>query len=574
MAAGIPKYTVYAISNGTKYNLTPAVAELEREDNNKEVAQRVEIALENVQVGSNWLSDILKARDRIFVYAINNGKEEEVFRGFFWKRTFQASLSEREIRYVCYDNLIYLQESEDSLYFSSGKRTKDIMRTICEKWGIAMTYSYESITHTKLPLRGKLADIFLSDILDEVKRKTDKKYVVLSDKDTMYIKPVGSNTTVYQFVSGANVISAASGWTLDGVITKVVILGKADDADRRPVEATVSGKTSEYGTLQKIINRESNTSLADAKLEATNILKENGEPTWEYKIVATDIPWIREGDKVYVSAGDVNGYKIVTDISRTASNQKCTMTMTLESERTGGDTSNYSFDDGKIGHDGDGEIGYSAGSHKLSHHCSETKDDVSYWLHVPEGATTNMPVIVFLHGVGERNNINAIRDYGPIVQAKKIYGSGYPFIAVYPSLKYESWYSYEFPKTIKSLIDNVVAECEADPGRVIITGHSLGSMGTWDLVSRYGSYFSCAVPVSYFISGGVTNYSNLAKVPIWAFCGDGADDIVYSTAMQENVNTINSQGGSAKFTLISGSTHSTSKELAYTADTFTWMLSQ
>lgn len=578
MAASLPDrtYTVFAISDGTKYNLTSAVVALDRDDNNKEIAQRVVITLTNVQVGNIWLSSILKARDRIFIYALNNGKEEEVFRGFFWKRNYLSSLTDREIQYTCYDNLIYLQESEDSLYFSSGKSTKDITRTICEKWGIKLTYSYESITHTKLPLRGNLADILRADILDEVKRKTDKKYVVLSDKDTMYIKRVGSNTTVYHFVSGKNVISAASGWTLDGVITQVVILGKADKDDREPVEATVSGKTAEYGTLQKVITLGSNTSLADAKLEATNIINENGEPTWEYKIVAADIPWIRKGDRIYVSAGDVIGYKIVTDISRTASNQKCTVTMVLESEYAGGDSSGYSYGDGKIGHtlDGGGEISYSAGSHMLSHHCAETKDDVSYWLHVPENATPNMPIIVFLHGAGERNNINAIRDYGPIVQAKKIYGSDYPFIAVYPSLKYESWYSYDFPTTIKSLIDDVVAECEADAGRIIITGHSLGSMGTWDLVSRYGSYFSCAVPVSCYISGGVTNYDNLAKIPIWAFCGDGYDDIGYSAAMQENVETINDHGGNADFTLIPGSTHSASKELAYTEETFTWMIAQ
>lgn len=326
-----PTYKVYAISGGTKYNLTPVLVSLDREDNNKEIAQRVEVSLTNVQVGDVWLSSILQPRDRLFIYALNDeGKEQEVFRGFLWKRNYLSSLTEREIRYTCYDNLIYYQESEDSLYFSSGKSTKDIMRTICEKWGIKLEYSYESITHSKLPLRGKLADIFLSDILDPVKRKTGKKYVVLSDKDIMYVKPVGSNSTIYHFVAGKNVISTASGWSLDGIITKVIIVGKADDNDREPIEATVSGKTSQYGTLQKVINRDTNTSLADAKLEAKNIIDENGTPKWEYAVMATDIPWIREGDKIYVSAGDVIGYMIITDINRTATNQQCTMTLTLE----------------------------------------------------------------------------------------------------------------------------------------------------------------------------------------------------------------------------------------------------
>lgn len=325
-----PVYTVYAISGGTKYNLTPAVCEFNPSESDKEIAQRVNLLLTNAKVGESWLSSILKARNRVYIYMNDGGKEVEVFRGYLWKRNYRSSLSERELSFTCYDNLIYFQESEDSLYFSSGKSTKDIMQTICDKWGIKLQYSYDSITHPKLPLRGPLADIFLSDILDPVKKRTGKKYVVLSDKDTMYVKPVGSNTTIYHFIAGKNVTSTTSGWTMDGVITKVIIVGKADDNDREPIEATVSGKTSEYGTLQKIQDRDENTSLADAKLEAKNTINENGEPKWEYEITAPNIPGIRKGDKVYVSAGDIIGHRIVTGIDRTISNSKHEMILTLE----------------------------------------------------------------------------------------------------------------------------------------------------------------------------------------------------------------------------------------------------
>lgn len=328
--SGIQNYTVYVVSGSTKYNLTPAVCEISPSENDKEIAQRVNILFTNVKVGGSWLSSILKARDRLYIYAKEGGKETEVFRGYLWRRNYKSSLTERELSYTCYDNLIYLQNSEDSLYFSSGKSTKDIMQTICGKWGIKLQYSYESITHPKLPLRGALADIFLSDILDPVKKRTGKKYVVLSDKDTMYVKPVGSNTTICKFLAGKNVTSTSSGWTMDGVITQVIIVGKADDDDREPIEATVSGKTSQYGTLQKIQNRDENTSLADAKLEAKNTIDENGEPKWEYEIIAPDIPWIRKGDKIYVSAGDIIGDRIITGISRTINSKTREMTLTLE----------------------------------------------------------------------------------------------------------------------------------------------------------------------------------------------------------------------------------------------------
>ena len=323
-------YRVYIVAGSTKYNVTNAVISQDRSEPKGQIAQRVTLQLSNVMVGDKWLSSLLKPRNRVFIYANDGTQDEEVFRGYLWGRSRNDSLSEREIRYTCYDNLIYFQESEDSLYFTSGKSTKDIVSSICSKWGIKLNYTYDSITHTKMPLRGHLADIFASDILDLVKKRTKKKYVILSDQDTMVVRPVGSNSTIYHFVAGKNVTRTASGWTMDGVITKVIILGKADDNDRQPIEATISGKTDEYGTLQAILSRSENTSLADAKIEAKNTVDENGEPKWEYEITGPDVPWIRKGDKIYVNAGEIVGYRIITEVDRTIDNTHREMTLTLE----------------------------------------------------------------------------------------------------------------------------------------------------------------------------------------------------------------------------------------------------
>ena len=201
---------------------------------------------------------------------------------------------------------------------------------ICDKWGIKLQYSYDSITHKKLPLRGKIYELLTADILDLVKKKTKKRYVIISDKDTMYVKPEGANSTVYQFRAGKNVVSTSSGWSMDGVITKVIIVGKEDDKGKEPIESTVEGDISKYGTLQKIQDRDEETTLDDAKLEAQATIDEYGEPKMEYEIVATDIPWIRKGDKVYVHAGDIGDrYLIVTAIDRMYTTKKCQMALTL-----------------------------------------------------------------------------------------------------------------------------------------------------------------------------------------------------------------------------------------------------
>ena len=325
-----PIYTVYVISGGIKYNVTPALSGINTSSTKKQMAQSVTIQLMNVKVGNGWLTDILNVRDRVFIYANDGTREDEVFRGYIWTRSSKSSVSTRDIQIKCYTNLIYFQESEESAFYASGKSTRAVCQSLCDNWGVKLQYSYESITHAKLVLRGKLSDIFTEDILNLVKERTGKKYVILSEKDIICIKPVGSNSTIYHFRSGKDTTQTYSECTMDGMVTKVIIVGKADDEEREPIEATVSGKTSQYGTLQKIIDRSENTSLEDAKKEAQSIIDENGTPKYEDEIRTIDIPWVQLGDKVYVDAGSIKGYRIVTGIDRSIDNKHKEMTLTLE----------------------------------------------------------------------------------------------------------------------------------------------------------------------------------------------------------------------------------------------------
>ena len=75
-----PEYSVYIISGSTKYNVTNAVISQDRSEPEGQIAQRLTLQLANVKVGDTWLSSLLKARDRVFVYANDGTKEEEVFR--------------------------------------------------------------------------------------------------------------------------------------------------------------------------------------------------------------------------------------------------------------------------------------------------------------------------------------------------------------------------------------------------------------------------------------------------------------------------------------------------------------
>lgn len=326
-----PRYKVAIISGNTRYNVTNAITKITRNENDGELAQRVSVTLANVDVAGKRLSDIFDVRNRVFVYADDGiKKDEEVFRGFVWEKS-NVHKKTKDLTLTCYDNLIYFQESEEYQFFSAGYSTKSICGTLCGKWGVKLNYNYESITHPKLPLRGNLADIFLSDLLDEVKKKKGKKYVMRSIKDEVNIDSVGSNKTIYNLYGGkdGNVTDTESTKTMQGMVTKVVILGQEDDNERAPVKDTVNGNTSTYGTLQKILSVGSGTTLSEVKTEAKELISESGKPREYFSITAVDIPWIRKGDKVKVSAGDMSGHFIVTSIAHYGSDK----TMTVEVER-------------------------------------------------------------------------------------------------------------------------------------------------------------------------------------------------------------------------------------------------
>lgn len=326
-----PIYTTYIMAGTEKYNVTPATVELDFSEREKQIAQSVTIRLANIKVGDKLLSQLVAVCDRVYIYANDGTTKAEVFRGFIWEHKPERTMDGRELTLVAYDNLIYLQESEDSLYYSSGKSTSAVLASICKKWGVTLSYGYKSITHEKLVLRGSLSDIIINDILELVRQRTDTKYVVQSIKDKIHIKTVGTNGTIYTIGDKKNISVISSETSMFGVVTKVVITGKAGDDGRQPVEATLTKNTDKYGTLQKMLSRSENTELADVKDEANTILKEDGAPKTYHAVRAPDIPWVRKGDKIKIKTDGLSGNFIILSVDRNISAKNKTMTLELES---------------------------------------------------------------------------------------------------------------------------------------------------------------------------------------------------------------------------------------------------
>ena len=214
------------------------------------------------------------------------------------------------------------------------------------------------------------------------------------------------------------------------------------------------------------------------------------------------------------------------------------------------------------------------GAHQLRFESENGEEYMDYYLFVPNKPVEDMPIVVFLHGSVEIGHVELLENYGIVSVVNDLYGEDFPFLLLLPNTHKPSWTGNGVPETVIGLIDEVADVYHADKNRICITGHSLGSVGTWKMISIYGDYFAAAVPISCGIDE-LMDFENCTEVPLVAFAGTvGADEKNYNPAMHKLVDTINAAGGNARMEVIEGADHEAMVTAAYTTDLFEWMLAQ
>ena len=319
-----PIYTAHILkTSGEKIKLKDVITDLSINHGENDLAEKVTLSMINVKVSTQYLYDLISVKDQLYVYANTGSGAEEVFRGIIWERKENIDTDRNEIPLVCYDRLIYLQESKDNLFVKKGKNTKNIIDSIASDWGFTVNYKYTSITHGKIVYRSQsIADMFIS-LLDEVKKKTGIDYIIKMNKNEIIIDSVGMNSTIYKIQEKQNMINCSRSETMDGMVTKIkIVKSQNSNDDEYTTVANVSKNVDIYGTLQDIIVKNKDDSLSEAKEEANTILNEKATPKREDLITAVDNPWIKKGDKIYINSGTYSGYYIAQSIEHDAKEHK------------------------------------------------------------------------------------------------------------------------------------------------------------------------------------------------------------------------------------------------------------
>lgn len=177
---------------------------------------------------------------------------------------------------------------------------------------------------------------------------------------------------------------------------------------------------------------------------------------------------------------------------------------------------------------------------------SHTSPSVSmvYRLFVPKdySATRQYPLLVALHGVGEKGNDNAIQvdreDLASTWIADSLQARVPHFVLVPQCPTNMSW-GGAANDGIFAIIDSLKREFRLDTNRLYAVGLSMGARGTFNLLASRPGYFAAAVPCAG--AGTNSQAAAIARTPLWTFHGD-ADPIVSVEGTRSMVAAIEGTG--------------------------------
>lgn len=209
-------------------------------------------------------------------------------------------------------------------------------------------------------------------------------------------------------------------------------------------------------------------------------------------------------------------------------------------------------------------------------------------------AKKKYPVVLFLHGAGERGDNNEAQlTHGASTFLLEKYRTEYPCFVIAPQCPKEGYWAsasitrdkypleikFDYAKDITPALDAAIellasyrAEKFIDTSRVYITGLSMGGMGTFEAVGRFPKLFAAAAPVC---GGGDTEFYNAsaAKVPFWIFHGD-KDNVVSVEHSRNMYARLIALKADVKYTEYAEVNHNSWENAYNEADLIPWMFSK
>ena len=198
-----------------------------------------------------------------------------------------------------------------------------------------------------------------------------------------------------------------------------------------------------------------------------------------------------------------------------------------------------------------------------------SKFELNYLLQKPNNNKDLKPLIIFLHGSGEKGtDLEKLKIHGPLKYAKTHELDAYILAPQCPENKY--WESEE----LYLLIQKVLAENKIDKSRIYLTGLSMGAWGSWNLAFAHPELFAALVPIAGFVDRvPMVENCKISTIPIRIFHGlqDDIVDANYSIAIFNKLRGCNKD---IKLQLFDDANHDSWTRVYDNPAIYEWMLMQ
>lgn len=187
--------------------------------------------------------------------------------------------------------------------------------------------------------------------------------------------------------------------------------------------------------------------------------------------------------------------------------------------------------------------------------------EVPYRFFIPRNINPDKeyPLVVFLHGAGERgkdNFIQLIANKGATVWAQPGHQALHPSFVLAPQCPQESSWTgvlsggepLEPNKellALPDLVQELITKYNIDSNRIYITGLSMGGFGTWAIMMEDPQLFAGAIPICG--GGERKKVERIKHIPIWVFHAE--DDPLVSVSFSRGlVRDLVEIGGNIRYT--------------------------
>lgn len=223
----------------------------------------------------------------------------------------------------------------------------------------------------------------------------------------------------------------------------------------------------------------------------------------------------------------------------------------------------------------------SKGGKLLTRTCRVGEVDYPYQVHVPASKTEALPVIVFLHGIGQRGTGGFLPTSGASSALVRRRLARVPAIILLPQCSEGVyWSNPTMDEMVMSALAQTEEEFKADSTRLYLTGVSMGGYGVWSLAARHPGRFAALVSIcggSPIPPRADERFSRIAnkigKTPAWIFHG-AEDRVVPVTESRQMAEALRSAGGDFKYSEYAGVGHAVWTQVLTERGLMPWLLSQ